>query len=124
MHGKTRVVRAARWGVAVLVIGSCLPGCRTGPVNSDLARPRAPRWETVSVEFPAGNEVFPSGQAAAIANRQCLTCHSAGMVLSQPPLSRDVWKAEIMKMRAAYGAAIPVEQVDELAEYLYVVNSR
>jgi mono/diheme cytochrome c family protein len=115
MFGKTRGVGATRWGIAVLVIANSLAGCQMG---------RAQRWETVSVELPASNEVFPPGQADAIANGQCLICHSAGMVLRQPPLSTDVWKAEIMKMRAAYGATIPVDQVDQLADYLHVINGR
>lgn len=84
----------------------------------------APRWKTVSVELPVSNEYFPPGRGDSIANAQCLICHSAGMVLFQPPLTEDVWKAEIMKMRSVYGAIIPADQVDELAAYLHAINGR
>ncbi len=81
-------------------------------------------WAIVRVELPASDEPFPSGDGADIASSQCLTCHSAGMVLTQPPLKKDEWRAEIMKMRSAYGAPIPEDQVDGLAEYLKNINGR
>jgi len=124
MYGKTRDDGATRWGLGALVIGTCLTGCRSGTAGPDVANARGPRWQTVSIELPVSKESFPPGRADAIANGQCLICHSAGMVLSQPPLTRDVWKAEIMKMRSVYGAPIPVDQVDELAEYLHAIDGR
>jgi hypothetical protein len=39
-------------------------------------------------------------------------------VLQQPPLTKDEWRAEIIKMRSVYGAPIPDDQVDGLSEYL------
>jgi mono/diheme cytochrome c family protein len=82
------------------------------------------QWAIVRVEFPASDEPFPPGNGADIATSQCLTCHSAEMVLTQPPLKKDEWRAEIMKMRSAYGAPIPEDQVDGLAEYLKNINGR
>jgi len=85
----------------------------------------APRqWPIVRVELPASDEAFPPGIGADIANSQCLICHSAGMVLTQPPLKKDEWRAEIMKMRASYGAPIPEDQVDGLSEYLKNISAR
>jgi cytochrome c5 len=85
----------------------------------------APRqWAIVRVEFPASKETFPPGIGADIASSQCLICHSAGMVLTQPPLKKDEWRAEIMKMRSSYGAPIPEDQVDGLSEYLKNINGR
>ena len=85
----------------------------------------APRqWAIVRVELPAGDESFPPGIGADIASSQCLICHSAGMVLTQPPLKKDEWRAEIMKMRSSYGAPIPEDQVDGLSEYLKNINGR
>jgi len=85
----------------------------------------APRqWAIVRVELPAGDESFPPGIGADIASSQCLICHSAGMVLTQPPLKKDEWRAEIMKMRSSYGAPIPEDQVDGLSEYLKKINGR
>jgi mono/diheme cytochrome c family protein len=77
-----------------------------------------PKWVPVTVQFPASTSLFPDGQGATIANSQCLICHSAGMVLRQPERTAAQWKDTINKMRTAYGAPIPVEQVAPLAAYL------
>jgi cytochrome c5 len=82
------------------------------------------QWPIVKVELPANDAPFPPGTGADIASSQCLICHSAGMVLTQPPLKKDEWRAEIMKMRSAYGAPIPDDQVDGLSEYLKNINGR
>lgn len=81
-------------------------------------------WTIVRVELPSGDESFPPGIGADIASSQCLICHSAGMVLTQPPLKKDEWRAEIMKMRSTYGAPIPEDQVEGLSEYLKKINGR
>jgi hypothetical protein len=79
------------------------------------------QWSNVSVALPASETSFPPGEGAEITG-QCLICHSAGMVLRQPPLTRAQWVAEINKMRSAYGAPLPAEQVDRLADYLFRIN--
>jgi mono/diheme cytochrome c family protein len=81
-------------------------------------------WTKVEVRLPVSEAVFPPGNGADIANGQCLVCHSAGMVLRQPPLSQDDWAGEINKMRSAYGAPIPADQVEALARYLHGINGR
>ena len=98
-----------------------------GSANADTAgRKDMPsrQWAIVKVELPASDESFPPGIGADIASSQCLICHSAGMVLTQPPLKKDEWRAEIMKMRSSYGAPIPEDQVDRLAEYLKNISGR
>jgi hypothetical protein len=40
------------------------------------------------------------------------------MVLYQPVRTQEQWKETINKMRSAYGAPLPAEQVDALATYL------
>jgi hypothetical protein len=82
------------------------------------------QWAIVRVELPASDEPFPPGIGADIASSQCLICHSAGMVSTQPPLKKDEWRAEIIKMRTAYGAPIPDDQVNDLLEYLKNINGR
>ena len=79
-------------------------------------------WTKVEVKLPVSEAVFPPGNGADIANGQCLVCHSAGMVLRQPPLSQDAWTGEIEKMRSAYGAPIPADQVEALARYLSALD--
>lgn len=48
----------------------------------------------------------------------CLRCHSAEYITTQPPLSRTAWKASLEKMRGKYGARIPNEQEAPLLDYL------
>jgi hypothetical protein len=79
-------------------------------------------WARVSVDLPASQSIFPQGDGADIANAQCLICHSAGMVLRQPALTQDQWAGEINKMRNAFGAPLPADQVEPLARYLYGIN--
>ncbi|MDB6107288.1 MAG: hypothetical protein JWO52_7287 [Gammaproteobacteria bacterium] len=80
------------------------------------------QWTKVSVQLPTNVTLFPAGQGAEIANSQCLICHSADMVLRQPARTQDQWKETINKMRSAYGAPLPAEQVDVLATYLTRLN--
>jgi mono/diheme cytochrome c family protein len=82
------------------------------------------QWAIVRVELPVSDEIFPRGIGADTATSQCLICHSAGMVLRQPPLTKDEWRAEIMKMRSAYGALVADDQVDGLSEYLKSINGQ
>jgi mono/diheme cytochrome c family protein len=77
---------------------------------------------TVTGTLPDSQRVFPPGAGADIANSQCMICHSAGMITRQPRLSIAVWTTEINKMRTAYGAPIPDEQVETLAKYLATLN--
>jgi mono/diheme cytochrome c family protein len=87
----------------------------TGPVQ---------RWAKVTVDLPVSQTAFPPGNGADIANGQCLICHSAGMVLRQPPLTQDEWTGEINKMRNSFGAPLPADQVEALAKYLRSINGR
>jgi len=103
----------------LLVVGS--PQLRAESTVSSpekTARQSDVGWGRVSVELPTSVTLFPAGDGAVIANSQCLMCHSAGMVLRQPARTQDQWKATINKMRSAYGAPLPAEQVDALAAYL------
>jgi hypothetical protein len=86
------------------------------PAQSEVQRTK------VTVQLPTNVTLFPAGQGAEIANSQCLICHSADMVLHQPTLTQEQWKATINKMRTAYGAPLPAEQVDVLATYLSRLN--
>jgi hypothetical protein len=46
------------------------------------------------------------------------------MVLRQPPLTQDEWTSEIEKMRNAFGAPLPADQVEPLAKYLHNIVGR
>jgi len=127
MHSALRrsMIQGAPLALAgLLVAGAAQPRI----ANADTApgkttSPPDARWGSVSVELPASGTLFPAGDGAVIANSQCLICHSAGMVLTQPARTQEQWKETINKMRSAYGAPLPAEQVDPLATYLSRLSS-
>ena len=57
-----------------------------------------------------------AGHNAYVAN--CLTCHSAGMVLNQPDLTRAAWQGEVMKMIKFYHAPINAADIPAIVDYL------
>jgi ABC-type transport system substrate-binding protein len=120
-----RVVGRVRTALSLLVItlGGSLAWSQQA-TNSTPATPvgaSGSQWSNLSVALPTSETSFPPGDGAEI-TPQCLICHSAGMVLRQPPLTRDQWVGEINKMRSAYGAPLPADQVDRLADYLFRIN--
>ena len=74
--------------------------------------------EVVKIQLPQETAVYKSAPGADLANAQCLTCHSAEYVSSQPPLSRTFWKSSVDKMIGKYGASIPAEQVEPIVDYI------
>lgn len=71
------------------------------------------------IELPAENGTFKPGAGSELAQQQCVTCHSVDYVSIQPP-GKPVafWKAEVEKMKKVYGAQIPDEQIEPIAQYL------
>jgi hypothetical protein len=94
------------------------------PAAKQAAKGSIQKWTKVSVELPVSQVSFPPGNSSVIANAYCLICHSAGMVLRQPPLTQDEWTVEINKMRNAFGAPLPADQVEALAKYLRSINGQ
>ena len=73
----------------------------------------------LTIELPADTAQLAPGPGSDLANRQCLTCHSADYVGIQPrgkPLA--FWKGEVEKMKKVYGAPIPDEEIEPIAQYL------
>lgn len=94
------------------------------PASKEAAKGPVQKWVKVSVDLPGSQVTFPPGNGSVIANANCLICHSAGMVLRQPPLTQNEWTVEINKMRNAFGAPLPADQVDALAKYLHSINGQ
>jgi cytochrome c5 len=107
-----------------LATGLVWMGADAAPAVDGTERAAAGAWTSVSVDLPTSEARFPAGSGVDIANAQCLLCHSAGMVLRQPPLTQDQWKGEIEKMRSSYGAPVPADQVEGLARYLQATVGR
>ena len=68
--------------------------------------------------LPPETAKLKPGPGLELANLQCLTCHSADYISTQPRLARAAWRASVQKMKDKYGAPIPTDKMDALAEYL------
>ncbi|HVI66798.1 MAG TPA: cytochrome c [Bradyrhizobium sp.] len=78
--------------------------------------------KSVNVDLPFGDRMFPDGPGSEAVNNNCLACHSAGMVLTQPALSKEQWHAEVEKMRTAYKAPIDPKDVETIVNYLVTIQ--
>lgn len=77
-----------------------------------------PSLQSVSVDLPPGDDMFPNGPGADAMNNNCLACHSADMVLNQPALPRAQWHSVVDKMLTAYKAPVDPKDVDAIVDYL------
>ena len=73
---------------------------------------------STSVEAPADEATYPAGPHVDLVNQRCLSCHSASMVLTQPPLKPEQWTAIVEKMRDTYHAPIAAGEVAPIVTYL------
>jgi sulfite dehydrogenase (cytochrome) subunit B len=74
---------------------------------------------SLKIDLPTETATLVPGPGLDVANGQCLSCHSAEYITTQPrdkPLA--FWKAEVEKMKKVYGAPIPDDQINIVAEYL------
>jgi hypothetical protein len=99
----------------LLPIGVLL-GVVTMPLVAHAAAPL--ELKSVKVDLPDSDRMFPAGPGSDAINNNCLACHSAGMVLNQPALSKQAWTAEVNKMINNYRAPIDPEDVGTIVEYL------
>ena len=71
----------------------------------------------VSIDLPVSARLYPElGRGAPSAdaiNNNCLSCHSAEMVMTQPRLTNAEWTAEVVKMRNVFKA--PIDPADDAA---------
>lgn len=80
--------------------------------------------KSVSVNLPGGDRMFPTSPGSNVADNNCVNCHSAGMVLNQPALSRAQWEAEVNKMRTVYRAPINPADVNRIVDYLVSIRGQ
>lgn len=77
------------------------------------------RFRPAAATLPDGSsETFPQRPGVEAVEANCTACHSAAMILNQPPLTRDEWTAEIAKMRNVYKAPIEDAALPDLMLYL------
>jgi hypothetical protein len=95
-------------------------GIATIPLLAGTAMPL--ELNSVKLDLPDSDRMFPAGPGSDAINNNCLACHSAGMVLNQPAMSRQAWAAEVGKMIKNYKAPIASEDVGAIIEYLVALK--
>ncbi len=80
--------------------------------------PKGIVFSSPNVVLPAGDLTFPGGKEAEAINGNCLSCHSAEMVLNQPVLTKAAWSAEVAKMIGVYKAPVAAGDVPAIVGYL------
>jgi cytochrome c5 len=78
--------------------------------------------KSVSVTFPQSTRPLPDGPGLATVQNNCLSCHSAGMILAQPRMAKAAWQAEVTKMRNVYKAPVDEKDVPAIVDYLAAVK--
>ena len=79
---------------------------------------------SVSVIFPVAARYFPAGPGAMQTNANCLICHSAGMVLNQPNLTKAAWQAVVKQMITQFQAPIAATDVQPIVDYLTSIKGK
>ncbi len=69
-------------------------------------------------QLPPETAKLKPGTGAEMVTAQCLLCHSADYISTQPRLSRTAWNAAVVKMKDKYGAPIPTNNIPALVDYL------
>lgn len=75
----------------------------------------------VDIQLPPETAVFKPSQLPgyALAQRNCMTCHSVHYIQSQPPtLPRGYWDATVKKMKKPFGAQFPDAEIPDMVDYL------
>jgi cytochrome c5 len=90
------------------------------PASSRAAPPFT--FKSVTVDLPDPGRMF-TGPGSDAVNTNCLACHSAGMVLTQPALPRAAWQAEVNKMIHVFKAPVPEQDVPAIVDYLTRIKS-
>ncbi len=111
MHIHRNMLAAAALGAALLLP----PGHGAAEGQTQFV------FQSASIDMPAGDRQYPGapGDAGAEAmNGNCVGCHSAGMVLNQPALTRTAWEGEVSKMINVYKAPVAAADVPAIIGYL------
>jgi cytochrome c5 len=78
--------------------------------------------KSVDVTLPDSDRALPDGPGVDAVQNNCVSCHSAGMILTQPALPKAVWEAEVAKMRNVYKAPVDDKDVPDIVGYLAAVK--
>ncbi len=78
--------------------------------------------KSVDVTLPDSDRALPDGPGLATVQNNCVSCHSAGMILNQPVIAKAAWQAEVVKMRNVYKAPVDEKDVPDIVAYLAAVK--
>lgn len=85
---------------------------------------RSAEFADLTVTLPEDTGAFPAGLGVQAVTANCGACHSPSMILTQPKLTRDQWKANIKKMREVYKAPIDPAAEPAILAYLEGISAR
>lgn len=103
---------------SILIAATMLAALAVAAPLQGAAR-EAPTKAPPAYNPPPETSRLIEGPGANLAQRYCLTCHSADYVSTQPPhMPPAFWQGEVAKMRNNYGAAIPDDAARAIADYL------
>jgi cytochrome c5 len=77
----------------------------------------------VAVRLPQDAGTFPIREGSDVMTANCAACHSTSMILLQPVLTTEQWKAEIKKMREVYKAPIDPAAEPAILSYLEATSA-
>ncbi len=78
---------------------------------------------SVGFDLPASDRAFPPGPGVELMAGNCQSCHSVGMILNQPSLTRAEWTGEVTKMLHAYKAPVSEDDVAGIVGYLTALKT-
>ncbi|MBV8272400.1 MAG: c-type cytochrome [Cupriavidus sp.] len=80
-----------------------------------------PAAHALEIQLPPETASYQASELPGyrLAQQNCMTCHAAQYVISQPSsFNRAYWEATVKKMKAAYGAPLHDEDIPVIADYL------
>ncbi len=63
-----------------------------------MAEAAGVKLRSVGFDLPTSDRALPLGPGAELIANNCQSCHSPGMILNQPALTRAEWTGEVTKM--------------------------
>ncbi len=103
-------------GVAVVISAGQDSQAAGGSAKTGAPNP------VVHIKLPDYSAEVPKGPNMQVYENNCLICHSARYVTTQPGFSRETWEKEVKKMVDAYGANISEADQRKIVEYLVAIR--
>ncbi len=120
---KTTIYNIARTlGVAALITGAAIGQSQSPSAATSKPASASDSASIQRITLPKVPTEIPPGPNLQVYEKNCLICHSARYVLTQPRFPKTVWQSEVKKMVDAYGATIPEADQALIVEYLVAVK--